>query len=442
MTYPRITQTEFAERRSRLLEQLPDDSAVLMAAASECSRNNDVNYPFRQDSDFYYLTGFNEPDAWLVLSKRAGVKCYRLFVLPRDREKEIWHGYRVGPERAVIDYGADEACAVTELDEEMPDFLEGIRVLYCCLGVQNPAEEKALEWLRALRQKQRQGVIPPSCLGDLSSLIHEMRLVKSPAEIAVIKAACEISAQAHVKAMQRCRPGLMEYQLDATLTYHFADQGCEFPAYSSIVGGGKNGCILHYVSNREPLQAGDLVLIDAGCEWDFYAGDITRTFPVSGRFSEQQKALYNAVLAVQECCIEAICPGVSWDELHAVSVREIIRQLLALGILSGDLDELYEQEAHKPFYMHRIGHWLGMDVHDVGSYQERDESRALQPGMVLTIEPGIYIAPDNLDVDPKWRGIGIRIEDDLLVTEAGREVLTATAPKQVGEIEELMAQQV
>ena len=439
MEYPRIEPAEFALRRQRLAEQMDDRSAVIVPAASLLPRNNDVEFPFRQDSDFYYLTGFDEPDALMLLTKRAGVITYHLFCLPRDPQMEIWHGFRYGPEGAKAVFGADKAGSIDELDEQMPSLLDGIAQLYFCMGSPLETEARIDMWLSAMRQQVRQGVQAPTQLTDLAPSLHDMRLIKSDGEAAVMRAAGEISAAAHVRAMQACKPGMKEYQLEAVITHHFMHEGCRLPAYSSIVGGGDNACVLHYVSNRDTLKSGDLVLIDAGCEHDYYAGDITRTFPVNGRFSDEQKALYELTLKAQYACLDMIKPGVPWEAIHECSVRVITEGLVELGLLSGDVDTLIQDGAHRDFYMHKLGHWLGMDVHDVGTYKVDGEWRTLQPGMVMTVEPGIYVSPTNESVEERWRGIGIRIEDDVLITEAGHEVLTASVPKTIDEIEALMA---
>ncbi|WP_028470548.1 Xaa-Pro aminopeptidase [Neptunomonas japonica] len=439
MKQPCINQREFAERRERLLAQLPVNSVVVVPSAMLQHRNSDVESPFRQDSDFYYLSGFDEPEALIVITKGEAVVSYHLFCQPRDPEMEIWNGYRSGPEGVKVDFLADKAFSIDEVDERLPEILDGMESIYFCMGTCYRTETRVELWLESMRKKRRQGVKVPSRLIELGPVLHEMRLLKSEQEIEVMRAAGEISAQAHVRAMQVCRPGLMEYQLEAEIIHHFMQHGCRLPAYSSIVGGGKNGCVLHYVSNNAILREGDLVLIDAGCETDYYAGDITRTFPINGRFSDEQRALYELVLRAQSACLEEIKPGIPWEQTHDTSVRVITEGLVELGLLKGKVDELIDCGAYKAFYMHRLGHWLGMDVHDVGDYKTDGQWRLLEPGMVMTVEPGIYVAPDNESVDACWRGIGIRIEDDVVVTADGCEVLTASVPKTVDEIEGLMA---
>ena len=440
MMKSRLPQTEFAARRRRLMAQLTAGSVAIVPGARMQSRNRDVEYPFRQDSDFYYLTGFDEPDAVLVLLPGRSEGEVMLFCQGRDPEMEIWNGYRLGPEGAREHYGADEAYANSAMDEQMPALLDGRQRIYHAIGVDEAFDGQVRQWLNALRARSRQGAVAPVELVMLDPLLHEMRLFKSEAEIELMREAGRISAQAHVRAMQACRPGLFEYQLEAEISHHFAMHGCHLPAYSSIVGGGANGCILHYTENRDRLKAGDLVLIDAGCELEYYAGDITRTFPVDGHFTVEQRQLYELVLRAQLACIDQVRPGVLWNEVHELSVQLLTAGLLELGLLEGDPQQLIEEGAYREFYMHRLGHWLGMDVHDVGDYRLEGQWRALQPGMVMTVEPGLYVSPHNERVDARWRGIGIRIEDDVLVTETGSEVLSAAAPKSVADIEQLMAE--
>lgn len=435
----KIDKASFADRRKKLMEQMGTSGLAIIPAARMMKRNSDVEHAFRQDSDFYYLTGFNEPDAILVLIPGRPEGEAVLFCRDRDPLMEIWNGYRAGPEGAVNDYGAAEAYAVDHIDDRLPKLLNGIERIYYSIGQDEKLDQRVRGWLNTIRGQARQGAVAPTQLVMLDHILHEMRLFKSSEEQALMHRAGQISAQAHVKAMQQCKPGVMEYQLEAEILHHFAMNGARQAAYSSIVGGGKNACVLHYIENSESLNDGDLVLIDAGCELDYYAGDITRTFPVSGRFSPEQKALYEVVLDAQLQCIDMLRPGLLWNEVHDHSVVVLTEGLVRLGLLQGETDALVEAGAYKDFYMHRIGHWLGMDVHDVGDYKVEGEWRPLQPGMVMTVEPGIYVASDNDQVEPRWRGIGIRIEDDVLITETGCDVLTADVPKQVDEIEALMA---
>lgn len=434
-----LDQSSFAKRRAQLMAQMKPHSIAIVPSAQLQSRNRDVDYAFRQDSDFYYLSGFDEPNAVLVLIPgRAGGE-YVVFCQDRDLEMEIWHGYRAGPEGLKQEYGADQAYAIDRIDDEMPKLLDGCERIYYAIGADEQVDSQVRGWLNAIRAKARQGAVPPTEMVMLDHLLHEMRLFKSEAEAELMRRAGEISAQGHIRAMQQCNPGMTEYQLEAEITHHFAVNRCRQAAYPSIVGGGDNACVLHYTENSEELKAGDLVLIDAGCELDYYAGDITRTFPVDGTFSDAQKALYELVLKAQDACMELVRPGTPWVDVHDKSVEVITQGLVELGLLTGDTEDLIERGAYKEFYMHRIGHWLGMDVHDVGDYKVDGDWRALEPGMVMTVEPGIYVSPFNDKVEARWRGIGIRIEDDVLVTEDGCEVLTASVPKRVDEIESLMA---
>ena len=435
----RISQNSFKLRRQLLMAQMSSDSVAIIPSAREVTRNRDVEYPFRQDSDFYYLTGFNEPDAVLVLIPGRADGEVILFCRDRDPEMEIWNGYRAGPEGACNQYGADQAWPIGEIDERMPKLLQGCHRLYYSIGTDEQLDNQVRNWLNGIRAQARTGAVAPGEMVMLDHMLHEMRLFKADDEAELMREAGRISAAAHVRAMQACKPGLTEYQLEAEISHHFAVNGCRQPAYSSIVGGGDNACVLHYTENWDELHAGDLVLIDAGCELDYYAGDITRTFPVSGKFSPEQKAIYELVLKAQQACIDALKPGVPWNSIHDLSVEILTEGLLELGLLQGEKDDLIESGAYRAFYMHRIGHWLGMDVHDVGDYKTDGDWRPLKPGMVMTVEPGIYISPQNEAVEERWRGIGVRIEDDLLITEAGSENLTAGVPKAVAEIEALMA---
>lgn len=433
-----IPREEYRQRRQALITQLGPDSIAIIPAASVYPRNGDVEHDYRQDSNFQYLSGFPEPEALLVLIPGREEGEFVLFCRDRNPERELWEGRRAGQEGAVRDYEAHQAFSITQLDELVPDLLNGCARVYYPLGRAQDFDQKLIGWLNAVRAKARQGARPPQEFVDLAPMLHELRLHKSPAELEVMRYAAQVSAQAHVRAMQASRAGLYEYHLEAELDYAFRLGGAKRPAYGSIVGAGPNGCILHYRENDALLREGDLVLIDAGCEIDCYASDITRTFSVTGRFTPEQKALYQLVLSANEQAIQVVAPGRHWNEPHEVTVRVITEGLLALGLLQGELEELIRTEAYKPFYMHKAGHWLGMDVHDVGEYKVGDQWRTLEPGMVLTIEPGIYIAPDNLQVPEAWRGIGIRIEDDVVVTQDGHEVLTQDAPKGLADIEALM----
>jgi Xaa-Pro aminopeptidase len=435
----RISKTEFARRRKTLMAHMEPNSIAIVPAAPERSRSRDTEYHYRQDSDFLYLSGFEEPKAVLVLIPGREHGEYVLFVRERNREREIWDGYRAGPEGACSEFEADDAFPIDDIDEILPGLLEGKQRVYYSMGKDSEFDKHVMDWVNTIRAKVRSGATPPGEFLDLSHFLNDMRLFKSAAELRVMKEAGEISARAHVRAMKASKAGVMEYQLEAAILHEFQMSGARFPAYNTIVGGGKNGCILHYIENSAPLKNGDLVLIDAGCELDYYAADITRTFPVNGKFSPEQKVLYEICLQAQLEAIAECKPGKHWNDPHEATVRVITEGLVKIGLLEGDVSDLIKSEAYKEFYMHRAGHWLGMDVHDVGDYKVGGEWRVLEPGMVMTVEPGIYVAPDNERVAKKWRGIGIRIEDDVVITKDGNEVLTKDVPKTVAEIEALMA---
>lgn len=442
MTDEITTTTLVAEaqrRRRELMDRMEPDSIALVSAAPRVTRSNDTEYPYRQNSDFFYLTGFEEPDAVLALIPGREQGEAVLFCQERDRTRELWDGILLGPERACEALRVDDAFPINDIDDIVIGLIEGRERVYYAMGRDPRFDQCVTGWVNTIRSRVRTGAHPPGEFMVLDHLLHEMRLIKSAKEIELMTGAARISSRAHERAMQACRARLYEYSLEAELLYEFMRSGARAPAYNSIVASGANACILHYVSNRGPLQDGDLVLIDAGCEYHGYASDITRTFPVSGRFSDAQKALYDIVLEANLAAIDAVRPGASWDEPHVVSVRIITGGLVRLGLLEGDVDALIEDGAYKDFYMHRVGHWLGLDVHDVGDYRIDDSWRLMEPGMVTTIEPGIYVSPDNTKVDDKWRGIGIRIEDDVLVTRSGQQVLSGDAPKSIGDIETLMA---
>ena len=435
----RISKAEFARRRKALMAHMEPNSIAIVPAAPERPRSRDTEYHYRQDSDFLYLSGFEEPKAVLVLIPGREHGEYVLFVRERNREREIWDGYRAGPEGACSEFEADDAFPIDDIDEILPGLLEGKQRVYYSMGKDSEFDKHVMDWVNTIRAKVRSGATPPGEFLDLSHFLNDMRLFKSAAELRVMKEAGEISARAHVRAMKASKAGVMEYQLEAEILHEFQMSGARFPAYNTIVGGGKNGCILHYIENSAPLKNGALVLIDAGCELDYYAADITRTFPVNGKFSPEQKALYDICLQAQLEAIAECKPGKHWNDPHEATVRVITEGLVNIGLLEGDVKDLIKSEAYKEFYMHRAGHWLGMDVHDVGDYKVGGQWRVLEPGMVMTVEPGIYVAPDNERVAKKWRGIGIRIEDDVVITKDGNEVLTKDVPKTVAEIEALMA---
>jgi len=435
----RIPKSEYARRRKTLMAQMEPNSIAILPAAPMYIRNRDVEHIYRQDSDFQYLSGFPEPEAVIALIPGREHGEYVLFCRERDPERELWDGLRAGQDGAIDEYGADDAFPISDIDDILPGLIEGRSRVYYAIGTNEAFDHRLMEWIKTIRAKARQGAQPPNEFVALDHLLHDLRLYKSANEVKVMKHAAEISARAHIRAMQASRAGLHEYHLEAELDYEFRKGGAKMPAYGSIVAAGRNACILHYRENDAPLKDGDLVLIDAGCEIDCYASDITRTFPVSGTFSAEQKAIYELVLAANEEAFKHIAPGKHWNEAHEATVRVITAGLVQLGLLQGEVNELIASEAYKPFYMHRAGHWLGLDVHDVGDYKVGGEWRVLEPGMAMTVEPGIYIAADNLLVAKKWRGIGVRIEDDVVVTKTGCEILTGGVPKGVAEIEALMA---
>lgn len=435
----KLTQADFKQRRDLLAKQIGSNSIAIIATRAEMYRNRDADYKYRADSSFYYLTGFAEPEAVAVIETFAEGEdySYSLFCRERDREMEIWNGYRAGVDGAVEVYDADEAYAIDLLDEEIIGKLLNKQRLYYRIGQNAEFDARVSQWIQEADGQQRRGGAAPAELIQLDRIVDEMRLKKSAQEIELMQIASNISAEAHTRAMQTVKLNMMEYALEAELNYIFGKNGC-VPAYNSIVGGGENACILHYVENNKPLKDGDLVLIDAACEYEFYASDITRTFPVNGKFSPEQKALYNIVLDAQLAAIDATRIGNHYKYPHEVAVKILTQGLVDLGLLSGNVDELVESEAFRQFFMHGTGHWLGMDVHDVGAYKTGEDWRAYEAGMVVTVEPGLYVAPDDETVDAKWRGIGIRIEDDIVVTENGPLVLTKNVVKTVEEIESLM----
>ena len=426
---------EFKKRRRQLMRMMEPDSIAILPAAPERIRNRDVHYPYRQDSDFYYLTGFPEPEAVAVLIPGRKQAEYVLFCRERDNKKELWDGARAGQEGAMEMYGADDSFPVSDLDEILPRMLEQCERVYYAMGCAAELDRRMSEWINGIRSRARAGVHAPLEFIALDHYLHELRLFKSPAELKTMRIAARISAQAHRRVMSACHPGMTEFQLQAEFEHECMREGARFQAYPAIVGGGKNGCVLHYIDNRDELRDGELVLIDAGCEYEHYASDITRTFPVNGHFTEPQRQLYEIVLEAQLAAIDAARPGAHWNAPHTQAVRAITKGLRKLGLVTGTVAQLIKKEAYQPFFPHRTGHWLGMDVHDVGDYKVDGEWRQFEPGMVLTIEPGIYIPPDTRGVPKKYQGIGIRIEDDVLITKTGNEVLTEAAPKRVEDVE-------
>ncbi len=420
------------------MQQIGKGNIALIASAPNRTRNRDVEYPFRQDSDFYYLTGFNEAESLAVFIPGRKQGEYILFCREFDEKKALWEGAHAGLEGATQHYEADDSFPIDDLKDILPGMLENKGKVFYPMGRDSDLDHQLLEWINNIRKQSRNGVNAPGELVSLEHIVHEMRLFKSAAEMRLMRRAAQVSARAHVRAMQKCKPGMYEYQVEAEIIHEFIQEGLRAVAYPSIVAGGKNACVLHYIENNDKLKKGDLLLIDAGVECDHYAADITRTFPVSGKFSEPQKQLYQLVLDAQYVAIEQIQPGLPWNKAHDASVEVLTRGLVKLGLLKGRISSLIKDEKYKQYYMHRIGHWLGMDVHDVGDYKLDDEWRLLEPGMVLTIEPGLYIPADCDAVEAKWRGIGIRIEDDVLVTQEGNEVLTGDVPKTINDIESLM----
>lgn len=433
---PEIGQPEHARRRRQLMAMVGEQAIVIVAAAPERVRSNDTLYPYRQNSDFHYLSGFPEPDAVLVLVPGRDAGQHLLFCRERDPEREQWDGPRAGLEGAVERYGFDDAYPIGDLDDILPGLIEGRSRIHYHLGRDPEFDHRLIGWLNRVRAEVRRGAVPPHEISALGSLLNEQRLVKSKAELKVMQQAADISVAAHRAALASIRPGLREYHVEAELLAHFR-RGDAVPAYESIVGAGSNACVLHYRAGAAELRAGEVVLIDAGGEYRSYAADITRTWPISGRFSPAQRALYELVLEAQRAAIEQARPGRPYSAMHDAAVRVLTEGLIALGLIEGPLDKALEQQRYKPYYMHKTGHWLGLDVHDVGDYRIEGHWRELEAGMVCTIEPGLYIAPDA-PVDDKWRGIGIRIEDDVAITQGGPLVMTAALPVSVEDIEAAM----
>jgi Xaa-Pro aminopeptidase len=433
-----IEPKEFARRRKQLMRMAGNEAIVIVAAAPERVRNNDAHYPYRQDSDFHYLTGFAEPDAVLALVPGRAASETILFCRERSPERERWDGARAGTEGAVAEYGLDDAFPIDDIDDILPGLIEGRTRVYYHFGRDTEFDLKLIGWVNRVRALVRQGAKPPHEFVALSHLLHDLRLYKSRSELRVMRKAARIAADAHVRAMRAVRPGMNEHEIEAELLHAFRREGA-VPSYEPIVGGGANACVLHYRANNALLRDGDLLLIDAGAEYQCYASDITRTFPVNGRYSPEQRALYDIVLAAQLAGIEEVRAGHPFNAYHDAAVRTITKGLCKLGLLGGSLDKNLREHTYRTFYMHKTGHWLGLDVHDAGDYRVDGEFRVLEPGMVVTVEPGIYIAPDLKSVPAKFRGIGIRIEDDVVVTDGDAEVISAGVPKDPDEIEALMA---
>ena len=434
----KIDIKEFTRRRRQLMRMAGRDAIVIVPAAAEQLRNNDAHYPYRQDSDFHYLTGFGEPDAVLALVPGRAQGEVILFCRERDRTREQWDGHRAGQEGAIADFGMDDAFPIADIDDILPGLIEGRSRVYYHFGRDTHFDLVLMGWVNRVRSNVRQGARPPHEFVALSHLLHDLRLYKSRAELRVMRKSAQIAAEAHVRAMRATRPGMNEHEVEAELLHTFRKHGA-VPSYEPIVGGGANGCVLHYRANNAPLRDGDLLLIDAGAEFSCYASDITRTFPVNGRYSTEQRALYDIVLDAQLAAIDKVRAGQSFEAYHDAAVRVLTAGLITLGLLKGSLKANLEAHTYRKFYMHKTGHWLGLDVHDVGDYRVDGEFRELEPGMVVTVEPGLYISPDMKGVPARYRGIGIRIEDDVVVTDGDPEVISAGAPKNADEIEALMA---
>jgi Xaa-Pro aminopeptidase len=441
MTIDHLEQSEYRHRREQLMKKIGQGTAIFRSAPTAVM-HNDVEYVFRQDSDFFYLTGFNEPEAVAVLAPHHQEHRFILFVQPKDPDKETWTGYRYGVEGAKERFGADVTYPISELNEKLPQYLEKADRIYYHLGRDRSFNDLILShWQKLIMTYSKRGT-GPVAIEDSNFILHPLRQIKSPAEIELIRQATAISAIAHNRAREFAQIGKYEYQIQAEIEHTFRLEGGLGPAYPSIVATGSNGCILHYIENNSQIQEDDLLLIDAGCSYGYYNGDITRTFPVNGKFTPEQKKLYEIVLQAQLKAIEQVQPGKAWNEFHDTAVRVIVEGLMDLGLLTGDVEEIIKAEKYQPFYMHKTGHWLGLDVHDAGLYKYGEETwLSLQPGQVLTVEPGIYISPNikpaegQPEVPEQWRGIGIRIEDDLLITVDGHEILTTAVPKHIEDIE-------
>jgi Xaa-Pro aminopeptidase len=423
---------------AEFMRRMDQNSIAIIPGARETARSNDTHYRFRQDSDFLYLTGFDEPDSIAVVTPGREQK-YTLFVRPRDPAQEIWVGRRAGVEGAKSELGADEAFPIAEFNEKLLDLLDGSKVLYYRLGVNEEMDKQLISTIASVRTLNRKPIAVPQTIIDPATIVHEMRVIKSDEEIEIMQVAADIAAEAHVEAMKAVRPGMKEYEVEALIEQIFRRRGANGPAYTSIVGAGANATVLHYINNDGELRDGELLLVDAGAEYKGYASDITRTFPISGRYSQGQREIYDLVLKAQMACVEMVRPGTTHEQLKQHSIEVLTEGMVELGLLKGSPDELIKEKKHEQFYMHGLGHMLGIDVHDVGVYYQDKKSRPLEPGVVMTVEPGIYVAPNTKDIPEKYLGIGVRIEDDVLCTNNGPRVLTTKVPKQAEEIETLMA---
>lgn len=436
-----MVNDEYFLRREKLMEQMGPNSIAIFKAANEYLRTGSSVYPYRQESDFYYLTGFDESDAVVVLIPGRPEGEFVLFSKVRDPSKEIWTGRIVGQEGACAEFGVDQAHPISLLDDLMPQLLAGKKTIYFKIGREAGFDARVMDWVSKLRAGIRDGAQAPTDFVNVEKVLHEMRVRKSKSELQIMRRAADITAKAFLLAMQQCSPNMYEYELEAILLHEFTREGGRYQAFETIVGGGANACTLHYCKNNEVLTDGELVLLDAGIEYEFYSADITRTFPINGKFSPEQKAIYQVVLNAQQAVIEMVKPGIRWNQLQQKAEEVITQGLVALGLLQGDVAELVEKKAFKPFFMHKIGHFMGIDDHDVGEYKPQNAWRILEPGMVFSVEPGVYIGAGLTWVDPKWWNIGVRIEDDILVTEDGYENLTAGVPKTVHEVEAVMQTQ-
>ena len=433
-----MEQQIFKQRRQQLFQKLHKGDIAIVINATPKRRNRDICYPFRPDSDFYYLTGVTEPNAIAVLIADQSETKFILFCQDKDPIKELWEGKLVGPKDACQLYGADEAYSITEFENKLPTYLAHAETVHYPVGYQAKLDEMIANAMQHFQDRGGRGLSGPIGLQDIAHHVHELRLLKSTNEIADLQHAVDVSVKGHQRVIEACQPGLMEYELAAYLTYEFTKAGCQAHAYPPIVAGGLNACVLHYVDNNAKLKSGDLLLVDAGAEYQYYAADITRTIPINGQFSAPQQAIYEIVLQTQQQVIEAVKPGVTFEQLNKIAVHEITQGLIAIGLLKGTLSGQIEQKTYQQFFMHGIGHWLGLDVHDVGLYQQEKQWRPLEENMVFTVEPGIYIAPEA-NVDEKWRGIAVRIEDDVCVSATGSRVLSQALPKTINDITHIMA---
>ena len=433
-----MNKKEHSRRRKQLMDMIGSDSIAIIPTGSICIRNRDIEFPFRPDSDFYYLTAYPEPEAVAVLIPDRTDGEFILFCRESDEKMETWHGRRSGLQGALEIYGADDAFPIEDIDDILPGLIEGHERIFYNMGSDQSFDQRVMAWVKQIREQSRAGLVAPDEFISLNHFLHDMRLYKSKLEIKLMRQAAKISSKAHDRAMQNCKPGMYEYQIEAELMHEFIRNGARAAAYPSIVGSGANSCILHYTENQDEINDGDLLLIDAGAEYQGYASDVTRTFPASGRFSKSQRQAYDLVLAAQLAAIEEVKPGNHWNDPHDAAVKVLTEGMVALGILKGDPKKLIKDKSYIKYYMHRTGHWIGMDVHDVGDYKIDGEWRMLEPGMVMTVEPGLYMPAGSPSLSKKWWNIGIRIEDDVLVTKDGYEVLSRDAVKQADEIEKIM----